>query len=107
MKAGLGNYDWAMFDQNGFAYVLKHWQPEQARERVFFETSYTLNGYWQDLPTRRLRTKKPFVKHYMGCQFCSGINEVDLPKCLKEFRADWRIANENMMRVWNGAEQQQ
>lgn len=94
MEAGLSHYDWALFDQNGFAYVLKHWQPERSIDVVFLEGSYTLNGYWKDWPTQKMKgPKKPFIKHYMGCQFCSGINKMDGDKCRKEFLDDWQLVD--------------
>jgi xyloglucan 6-xylosyltransferase len=93
MQQALGKYEWALFDQNGFAYVLKYWQPEEAKKRVFLETSYVLNGYWKDLPTDRLSEINPFVKHYMGCQFCSGINADDSQVCVNDFLTTWQYAD--------------
>jgi hypothetical protein len=93
MKASLGKYDWALFDQNGFVYVLKTWHPVENKRKVYLERSFYLNGYWRDLPTERLGVVKPFVKHFMGCQFCSGINVADLTACQDDFEATWQYAD--------------
>ena len=102
MKQGLSKYDWALFDQNGFAYVLKHWRTETSRKRVFLENSFTLNGYWKDWPMERVREVHPFVRHFMGCQFCSGINEADHDACTSEFERSFEYADQQAIaRVQN------
>ena len=88
MKKELGVYDWALFDQNGLAYALKHtFTTPQDRSKVLLERSYTMNGYWKDWPVEEVRehAEMLFVKHYMGCQFCSGINEQELDQCQMDF----------------------
>ncbi|KAI3638494.1 hypothetical protein MIR68_002992 [Amoeboaphelidium protococcarum] len=108
MKSRLSKYSWAMFDQNGFAYNLNYWRPEESRAKTYLERSFILNGYWKDLPldqlsidphelrlNRSLR-KYPFVKHFMGCQFCSGVNtDAEIQSlCQKDFVDTFNKANE-------------
>lgn len=95
MKSALGKYDWALFDQNGFAHNLR--LPDvHGKENLFLEQDYTINGYWKDFPPSTLAAKKPFVKHYMGCQFCSGINKDSAEVCKKDFSESWRMANDGV-----------
>lgn len=89
MMKKLGVYNWALFDQNGFAYVLKYWKQKLNKKLVYLENSYTLNGYWKDTST----DSDPFVKHYMGCQLCSGINKSEFETCKNDFFASWNFAN--------------
>ena len=96
MKNSLGKYEWALFDQNGFAHVLKSWRPQVNRIKVYLENQYYLNGYWKDLPLSNIQESNPFVKHYMGCQFCSGINSKDAETCEKDFNQSWDFANTRM-----------
>ena len=101
LKRALGKYEWGLFDQNGFTYVLKTWPVAGAAKRkVHLETSYYLNGYWKDVPVDRLDEIQPFVKHYMGCQFCSGINRDTLDACQQDFDASYVWANDRMQ--WGG-----
>lgn len=82
MRDYLSIYQWALFDQNGFAYELKL---HQHKKHVFLEQKIIVNGYWKDFPPHRLSLDLPFLKHFMGCQFCSGINKNQTEICHSDF----------------------
>jgi hypothetical protein len=46
-----------------------------------------------DLPMDKISVVKPFVKHFMGCQFCSGINAEKAESCEDDFNKSWVYAN--------------
>ncbi|KAI3658524.1 hypothetical protein MP638_004835 [Amoeboaphelidium occidentale] len=93
LKAELGNYDWALFDQNGFCYVLKTWNNVKLNKRkTKLENGYVLNGYWKDWIDLNGKSL-PFVKHFMGCQFCSGINKAEGDLCRSDFESTYEVAN--------------
>lgn len=103
MKQALGHYDWALFDQNGFTHVLKRRQTEDSttKTHVFLENSYYINGYWKDLPMDKMDTLKPFIKHFMGCQFCSGINRNEAHLCKKDFELSMVWSNKKILEAYS------
>jgi hypothetical protein len=81
--------------------VLKTWQPELSKSKTHLEREYYINGYWRDLPVENLEDVNPFVKHYMGCQFCSGINKVDGAHCKKDFEQTWDFVDRRVRKALN------
>jgi hypothetical protein len=105
-RSHLSVYDWALFDQNGFTYWLKT-TADESSSHVYLESDYDINSYWKDMPISKLQAKldsdsisggEMFIKHFMGCQFCSGINAIEAEKCEKDFLDSWRFANDRLER---------
>ena len=106
LKSKLKGYNWALFDQNGVTYLLKEFA-NLYREQTLFETSYYLNGNWRDFTdSRALSSAKPFINHFSGCQFCSGINTGDAAMCSSAWEDSFKFADTQAKRhLWQGFQQ--
>lgn len=66
LKRFIYNYKWDYNEQNAIVYLLNH-NPSY-RKKVFFESSYSINGYWKHY--FELRDYMPFIIHFAGCGYC-------------------------------------
>ncbi|GBG82349.1 hypothetical protein CBR_g34633 [Chara braunii] len=88
-------------DQAAAAYLFRTVGAERWRERVHFETSYYLNGYWKDVGQRldkiaferEIRSKDPpFSCHFVGCSLCTGRAMSDYKQCVDYFEKSFQFA---------------
>ena len=68
LKPFIRNYVRALYEQNAIVYILNHEPNHKYRDKMYFEQSFALNGYWNS--TFEIPNWNPFVIHFMGCQFC-------------------------------------
>jgi len=94
LVSGLANYEGALFDQNAFVYILKKRTREASLPHIVLENQYLLNGYWKDLPASKLASVRPFISHFSGCQFCSGVNKKEAEACDQTWMDTYKHGNQ-------------